>query len=81
MSDNEEIEAIQAKAAVLVEALPYVRHFRGSTFVVKYGGSFMDAPDPETRSRVARDIVFLNSVGISRDRCTRRRQGNNANYE
>ena len=24
----------------------------------------MDAPDPETRSRVARDIVFLNSVGI-----------------
>ena len=64
MSDNEEIEAIQAKAAVLVEALPYVRHFRGSTFVVKYGGSFMDAPDPETRSRVARDLVFLNSVGI-----------------
>ena len=64
MSDNEEMEAIQAKAAVLVEALPYVRHFRGSTFVIKYGGSFMDAPDPETRSRVARDIVFLNSVGI-----------------
>ncbi len=64
MSDNAYIEAIQAKAAVLVEALPYVRHFRGSTFVVKYGGSFMDAPEPETRSRVARDIVFLNSVGI-----------------
>ncbi|MBU62701.1 MAG: acetylglutamate kinase [Opitutae bacterium] len=64
MSDKADIEAIQAKAAVLVEALPYVRHFRGSTFVVKYGGSFMDAPDLEIRSRVARDIVFLNSVGI-----------------
>ena len=45
MSDDADIEAIQAKAAVLVEALPYVRRFRGSTFVVKYGGSFMDAPD------------------------------------
>ena len=64
MIDDSDIEAIQAKAAVLVEALPYVRHFRGSIFVVKYGGSFMDAPDPKTRSRVARDIVFLNSVGI-----------------
>ncbi len=64
MSESTEIEAVQAKAAVLVEALPYVRRFRGSTFVVKYGGSFMDAPETETRSRVARDIVFLNTIGI-----------------
>ena len=64
MSDSHEIESLQAKAAVLVEALPYVRRFRGSTFVVKYGGSFMDSEDTETRSRVARDIVFLNTVGI-----------------
>ena len=59
-----DIETVQAKAAVLVEALPYVRRFRGSTFVVKYGGSFMDAPEAETRSQVARDIVFLNTIGI-----------------
>ena len=52
MSDSHEIESLQAKAAVLVEALPYVRRFRGSTFVVKYGGSFMDSEDTETRSRV-----------------------------
>ena len=47
-----------------MEALPYVRRFRGSVFVVKYGGSFMDSPDPVVRSRVAQDLVFLNFVGI-----------------
>ena len=64
MTEDPRITALRGKAAVLVEALPYVRRFRGSTFVVKYGGSFMDAPDPEVRARVARDVVFLNSVGI-----------------
>ncbi|MDA8807319.1 acetylglutamate kinase, partial [Opitutales bacterium] len=29
-----------------------------------YGGSFMDSPDPEVRSGVAKDLVFLNFVGI-----------------
>lgn len=54
----------QAKAKILMEALPYVRHFRGSIFVVKYGGSFMDSPDPLIRSGVAKDLVFLHFVGI-----------------
>jgi acetylglutamate kinase len=54
-----------AKANVLLEALPYIQQFKGSTFVVKYGGSFMDDPDPEVRSRVAEDIVFLAAVGIN----------------
>lgn len=54
-----------AKAQVLLEALPYIQNFRGSTFVVKYGGSFMDDPDPEVRARVAVDIVFLAAVGIN----------------
>ena len=57
-------EESQKKARVLMEALPYVRRFRGSIFVVKYGGSFMDSPDPEVRSGVAKDLVFLNFVGI-----------------
>ena len=52
------------KAEVLLEALPYIHKFRGSTFVVKYGGSFMDDPNPEGRDRVARDIAFLAAVGI-----------------
>src|SRR4051812_36627233 len=54
-----------AKAKVLHEALPYIQDFRGSTFVVKYGGSFMDDPDPTTRTRVAYDIAFLAAVGIN----------------
>ena len=54
-----------SKATTLLEALPYIQRFRNQTFVVKYGGSFMDAPDPETRNSVARDIVFLETVGIN----------------
>src|SRR2546422_7815618 len=53
------------KADVLLEALPYIQRSRSSVFVVKYGGSFMDSPDPKFRSGVASDIVFLESVGIN----------------
>ena len=53
-----------AKAATLLEALPYIQKFSGATFVVKYGGSFMDSPDPALRNGVARDIVFLEAVEI-----------------
>lgn len=53
-----------SKAEVLLEALPYLQRFRGKTFVVKYGGSFMDSPDPAARAGVARDIVFLAAAGI-----------------
>ncbi len=58
------VEECKRKASILVEALPYVRRFRGSIFVIKYGGSFMDSPDPEVRARVAQDLVFLHFVGI-----------------
>jgi acetylglutamate kinase len=54
-----------AKAATLLEALPYIQRFRSQTFVVKYGGSFMDSPDPAVRNGVARDVVFLEAVGIN----------------
>lgn len=53
-----------SKADVLLEALPYLQQFRGQVFVIKYGGSFMDAPDPGARNSVARDIVFLETAGI-----------------
>jgi acetylglutamate kinase len=56
---------VTAKAKVLLEALPYIQDFRGSTFVVKYGGSFMDDPDPVTRTRVAYDIAFFAACGIN----------------
>jgi len=48
-----------------MEALPYIQKFNGATFVVKYGGSFMDSPDAAVRDRVARDIVFLEAVEIN----------------
>lgn len=59
------MDEVISKAATLLEALPYIQRFRGEIFVVKYGGSFMDSPDPEVRHRVARDIVFLEAVGIN----------------
>jgi acetylglutamate kinase len=60
-----DIAEITAKARVLLEALPYIQDFRGSIFVVKYGGSFMDDPDPAIRARVACDIAFFAAVGIN----------------
>lgn len=54
-----------SKAATLLEALPYIQRFSGETFVVKYGGSFMDSPDAAVRQGVARDIVFLEAVEIN----------------
>ena len=60
-----DVKELIAKAKVLHEALPYIQDFRGSTFVVKYGGSFMDDPDATVRRRVATDIAFLAAVGIN----------------
>jgi acetylglutamate kinase len=54
-----------AKATTLLEALPYIQKFSGATFVIKYGGSFMDSPDPAVRGGVARDLVFLEAVEIN----------------
>ena len=52
-----------ARTLVLVEALPYIKRFRGKTFVVKYGGHAMLTP--ELRSAFCQDIVLLDSVGIN----------------
>ncbi len=59
------MQEIIQKADLLLEALPYIQRFRSSTFVVKYGGSFMDSPEPKVRSGVAADVVFLEAVGIN----------------
>ena len=53
------------KANTLLEALPYIQRFSGATFVVKYGGSFMDSPDEAVRTSVASDVVFLEAVEIN----------------
>ena len=50
-------------AKVLIEALPYIREFHGSTIVVKYGGSAM-VEDALKRS-FARDVVLMKLVGMN----------------
>lgn len=50
------------KARILMEALPYIRAFRGQTVVVKYGGAAMD--DPGLHESFAGDVTLLAMVGI-----------------
>lgn len=52
--------APRLKAAVLAEALPYMRRYAGHTVVVKYGGHAMG----EGGDSFARDVVLLRQVGI-----------------
>jgi acetylglutamate kinase len=52
-------------AAVLIEALPYIQRFTGSTVVVKYGGNALSGTTHTDPLKVfAEDMVFLASVGI-----------------
>ncbi len=48
-------------ARVLVEALPYIRHFSGRSVVVKLGGNAMDE---EIERAIAQDVLLLRSVGV-----------------
>jgi acetylglutamate kinase len=41
-----------------------LQRFKGATFVIKYGGSFMDSPEGAGRDGVARDVTFLAAAGI-----------------
>jgi acetylglutamate kinase len=52
-----------AKAAVLAEALPYIREFSGKTVVIKYGGHAMD--DPALAELFAQDVVLMRLVGMN----------------
>jgi acetylglutamate kinase len=51
------------KATVLVEALPYIKKFRGKTIVIKYGGHAID--DERLREAFCRDIVLMKYVGLN----------------
>jgi acetylglutamate kinase len=52
----------QRKAEALIEALPWIQRFAGTTMVVKYGGNAM--VNEELRRAFAEDIVFLHHAGI-----------------
>ena len=50
------------RAEILMEALPYIREFRGKTVVIKYGGSAMEQAD--LKRSFALDVILLRFVGI-----------------
>ncbi|MDP4110263.1 MAG: acetylglutamate kinase [Bacillota bacterium] len=50
------------KAAVLIEALPYIQKYNGKIVVIKYGGNAMVSPG--LKNAVIRDIVLLTLVGV-----------------
>jgi len=56
------VQKLIDKAAVLVEALPYIRRFYEKTVVIKYGGHAMT--DDALRASFAVDVVFLKYVGL-----------------
>ncbi len=56
------------KAAVLIEALPYIQRFNRKIVVVKYGGSAM--VDEELKKKVIQDVVLLKLVGFKPSLCT-----------
>jgi acetylglutamate kinase len=49
-------------AEVLLEALPYIREFRGKTVVIKYGGAAMERAD--LKEPFALDVILLRFVGL-----------------
>jgi acetylglutamate kinase len=51
-----------AKAATLIEALPWLNKFHGQTVVIKYGGHAM--ADEALRLAFAQDLVFLRYAGL-----------------
>jgi acetylglutamate kinase len=53
----------QRPVEVLLEALPYIREFRGKSLVIKYGGSAMESDD--LKASFALDVILLQLVGIN----------------
>ncbi len=50
------------KAAVLIEALPYIQKFRDAIVVVKFGGSAME--DANHKKGILQDVTFMECVGM-----------------
>lgn len=56
------MQKVIEKAAVLIEALPYIQRFKNETIVVKFGGSIMDQ-EAGVRS-ILNDVAFMACVGL-----------------
>jgi len=59
---SRDLATAQAKAATLIEALPWLARLHGATVVIKYGGNAM--VDPELQRAFAADMVFLRYAGL-----------------
>ncbi|MBI1977601.1 MAG: acetylglutamate kinase, partial [Candidatus Omnitrophica bacterium] len=57
-----QLDQLVEKADILIEALPYIKRFRGKEVLIKYGGAAM--LDLQVRENVLHDLVFMNYVGI-----------------
>jgi acetylglutamate kinase len=60
--DSADLAEAGARAAVLADALPWLRRFAGAIVVVKYGGNAMT--DDSLKAAFAADMVFLRTVGL-----------------
>jgi len=56
------VEKAIEKAEALIEALSYIRRFKGRTVVVKLGGSLMETD--KSQKELLRDVVFMAEVGM-----------------
>ena len=56
------MQEIIKKADILIEALPYIRQFRGKPVIVKYGGSVL-GNEPILKG-ILEDLVFMSFVGL-----------------
>jgi acetylglutamate kinase len=56
------VAAAAAKAATLIDALPWLQRFHGKVIVIKYGGNAMTSP--ELQRGFAEDVVFLRYAGL-----------------
>jgi acetylglutamate kinase len=56
------VEEAIAKAGALIEAMEYIRGFRGRIVVVKLGGSVLD--DIALQKELLTDIAFMSTVGM-----------------
>lgn len=57
------MEELLRKAEILTEALPYIKRYRGTTAVIKYGGSAMQ--DERLKELIATDVVLMKYVGLN----------------
>jgi acetylglutamate kinase len=57
------MQELIAKANVLMEALPWIRRFYGTSIVIKYGGHAM--VDERLREEFARDIILMKYIGLN----------------